>query len=58
MINSLNILTDRKIMNISNNKFDSAKSVGIISNTLNKIDSSDKTINCMTINCSLANFIN
>ena len=31
-------------MNISNNKFDSAKSVGIISNTLNKIDSSDKTI--------------
>ena len=31
-------------MNISNTKFDSAKSVGIISNTLNKIDSSDKTI--------------
>ena len=31
-------------MNISITKFDSAKSVGIISNTLNKIDSSDKTI--------------
>ena len=32
-------------MNISKNSaFDSAKSVGVISNTLNKIDSSDKTI--------------
>ena len=45
MINSLNILTKGKYMNISKNSvFDSAKSVGVISNTLNKIDSSDKTI--------------
>tara|TARA_R100001440_G_scaffold60912_1_gene80807 strand:- start:6 stop:791 length:786 start_codon:yes stop_codon:yes gene_type:complete len=44
-------------MNKSNNNFDSAKSVGVISNTLNKIDTADKTVSTgiNTIMCEIVN---
>jgi hypothetical protein len=46
-------------MNKSNNNFDSAKSVGVISNTLNKIDTADKTVSTgiNTIMCEIVNTI-